>query len=582
MTTKRCVFGLVLLMSVGLSMRGSIGQAPAAPDAIYVNATVITMDPAHPSAQAVAVRGDRIAVVGSNADVRKLADSHTTVVDLAGKVLLPGFVEPHNHFPGSGSSALFSVNLSSAPLGPITSIDDLVAALREKAQSTPKGQWVQGRGHDQTLLKEGRHPTRYDLDKASPDHPIYITHNSGHLSIANSKALELAHITKDTEAHGGVIEKDPKTGEPTGILEENAQPLVQRVIPPPSDADEREAIKWSVKDYASAGVTTATLPGRGVSPALQAASKAGLIPFRIVAMLGGRTSPYQMDPVSKLREWLQPAKFVGDEMLKTGLAVKLSDDGSIQGFTGYLSKPYHTPYRGDASYRGYPHETREEMLERVKLLHAAGYQIATHANGDAGIDDTIYAYREALRERPKPDHRFRIEHAQMTREDQLDAMKELGITPSFFVSHTYFWGDQHRDIFQGPERAAHISPLASAVKRGIRFSIHLDTPVTPMSPLQAVWSAVNRLTRSGKVLGPDQRIKPLEALRAVTIDAAWQSFEEKIKGSIEPGKFADLVILAENPLTIDPVRIKDIAVLETIVGGRTIYKKEGTSTSVLR
>ena len=210
-------------------------------------------------------------------------------------------------------------------------------------------------------------------------------------------------------------------------------------------------------------------------------------------------------------------------------------------------------------------------METVKALHRDGNQIAIHANGDAAIDDVIFAFREALKERPKADHRFRVEHAQMTREDQLDAYKELGITPSFFVSHTYFWGDVHRDIFQGPVRAAHTSPLASAMKRGIRFSIHLDTPVTPMSPLQAVWSAVNRQTREGKVLGPEQRIKPVDAIRAVTIDAAFQNFEEKVKGSIEIGKFADLTILAENPATVDPVKIKDIQVLETIVGGKRVY-----------
>jgi predicted amidohydrolase YtcJ len=211
------------------------------------------------------------------------------------------------------------------------------------------------------------------------------------------------------------------------------------------------------------------------------------------------------------------------------------------------------------------------LIERVKTANRLGYQLAIHANGDAAIDDVIEAYRQALKDTPRTDARLRIEHAQMTREDQLDAMKELGISPSFYVSHTYFWGDQHRDIFMGPERAARMSPLKSALRRGIRFSIHLDTPVTPMAPLQAVWSAVNRLSRTGKVIGPDQRITPLEALRAVTIDAAWQEHDEKIKGSIEPGKFADFVVLAENPLTVDPVHIKDIKVLQTIVGGKAVF-----------
>jgi predicted amidohydrolase YtcJ len=264
--------------------------------------------------------------------------------------------------------------------------------------------------------------------------------------------------------------------------------------------------------------------------------------------------------------------------LKTGLTVKMVHDGSIQGFTGYLSKAYHTVYNNDPAYRGYPRESREELIERVKALNRAGYQIAIHANGDEAIEDVIVAYREALKEMPRQDHRWRIEHAQMTREDQLDAIKELGVSPSFFVSHTYYWGDQHRDIFQGPERAAHISALASARKRGIRFSIHLDSAVTPMRPLQAVWSAVNRITRSGKVLGPDQRIAPIDALRAVTIDAAWQEHDDRVKGSIEAGKFADFVVLAENPLTVDPKHIMDIKVTQTIVGGTTIYAAGGSGT----
>jgi hypothetical protein len=546
---------------------GTQTQAPA-PDAVYVNATVITMDPAGSTAEAVAVRDGRITTVGSSADIRKLAATTTRVVDLQGQTLLPGFIDAHSHFPGTGTAALYSVNLSSPPLGLIESVDDVVGALKAKAAETPKGAWIRGGGYDQTLLKEGRHPTRQDLDRASTDHPIFITHASGHLSVANSMALKLANLTKASpNPKGGVIQKDPRTGELTGLLEESGN-LVGRLIPRLTDDQQQAAIKWAVADYASHGVTTATLAGGGLSPAMRAAGKAGLLTFRVVAM-GGLSGDLSALP---------PAKLDGDEMLKTGLTVKMVHDGSIQGFTGYLSKPYHTSYNNDPAYRGYPRESREELIERVKALNRAGYQIAIHANGDEAIEDVIVAYREALKDLPRQDHRWRIEHAQMTREDQLDAIKELGISPSFFVSHTYYWGDQHRDIFQGPERGAHISPLASARKRGIRFSIHLDSAVTPMRPLQAVWSAVNRLTRSGKVLGPDQRIAPLDALRAVTIDAAWQEHDDRIKGSIEAGKFADFVVLAENPLTIDPVRIKDVKIMQTIVGGKTIYA-DGTSAT---
>jgi predicted amidohydrolase YtcJ len=541
-----------------------LGHAQATgPDAVYVNATVITMDASSRTAEAVAVKGDRIVAVGGNTEIRNSAGSATRVVDLKGKVLLPGLIDPHSHFPSNGTTALYVANVQSPPLGPVNSIDDLVGVLKKKAMETPKGQWIRGAGYNQTLLKEGRHPTRYDLDKASTEHPIYISHASGHLGVANSLALKLANITKDTpQPSGGVIQKDPTTGEPNGVFEESGQ-LVARKIPPFSAEQERTAIKWAVNDYVSHGVTTATPAGGGISDALKQASKEGVLTLRVVAMLGG-WSPDR-----------PKAGLIGDEMLKTGLTIGENvHDGSIQGYTGFLSKPYYVPYHGDKAYRGYSRETRAELIERVKTANRLGYQLAIHANGDAAIDDVIEAYRQALKDTPRTDTRFRIEHAQMTREDQLDAMKELGISPSFYVSHTYFWGDQHRDIFMGPERAAHMSPLKSALRRGIRFSIHLDTPVTPMAPLQAVWSAVNRLSRTGKVIGPDQRITPLEALRAVTIDAAWQEHDEKIKGSIEPGKFADFVVLAENPLTVAPVHIKDIKILQTIVGGKAVFSAQ--------
>jgi predicted amidohydrolase YtcJ len=478
--------------------------------------------------------------------------------------MLPGFVDAHSHFPAAGTSKLYEVNLRSPPLGPVNAIDDVIAALEMKARETPKGQWIRGSGYDQTLLKEGRHPTRRDLDAASTEHPIYIYHASGHLGVANSLALKLAGITKETpQPEGGVIQRD-SGGEPNGVFEEVGE-MVSRRIPPLTPAQQLEAVKWSATSYAAAGVTTVTIAGGGISDAVRTAAAQRVLPLRVIAMMSWR-------------EDLPKAGRIGDDMLETGMTIgEEAHDGSIQGYTGFLVEPYYVPYHGDTSYRGYPLETREQLDTKVKAANRLGYQLAIHANGDAAIDDLIASYRAAQRDFPRTDTRFRIEHAQMTREDQLDAYRELGISPSFFVSHTYYWGDQHRDIFMGPERAARMSPLKSAIRRGIRFSIHLDTPVTPMSPLQAVWSAVNRVTRSGKVVGPDQRISPLEALRAVTIDAAWQEHDETIKGSIEPGKLADLVVLAENPLTVNPMRIKDIKVIESIVGGVSIYSNGAPS-----
>lgn len=553
--------GLAAILFCLVAVRGLAGTT--APDILFINGTVITME-GDQVVEAVAVAGDRIAAVGSTAELRAAATARTRIIDLKGKVLLPGFIDAHSHFPGSGEAALYNVNLQPPPAGPVNTLADLVELLRQKANDTPAGQWIEGFGYDQTLLREGRHPTRHDLDLASTNHPIWIEHTSGHLGVANSLALKLAGITKDTpQPKGGVICLDPATGEPTGVFEECGG-LVAKWIPPLTAGEERNAIQWSVKDYLTNGVTTATIAGGGVPPALQAAANDGLLPFRIVAML--------RLPITSTS--VPPASLIGNEMLKSGLTMKVMQDGSPQGFTAYFTQPYFTGT--DKTYRGFPRQSRDELTAWVKKLNRLGYQIAIHANGDAAIDDVLYAYREAQKDFPRPDARHRIEHSQFVREDQLDEMQELGVTPSFFVSHTFFWGDAHRELVAGPERAARISPLRSARNRGLRFSIHLDTPVTPMNPLQAVWSAVNRVTRSGQILGPEQRLTPAEALRAITIDAAWQEHDENIKGSIAAGKFADLVILDENPLTIDPLKLKDLKVLATMVGGQTVFQRDDT------
>ncbi len=539
-----------------------------APDTIWLNGTIVTME-GDQTAQAVAVLDDNIVAVGTDAEVGPLAGSQTRVVDLQGRTMTPGFYAAHDHFPGSGRVAVTQVDLNSPPIGAIENMDELVAALGDRARDLPEGQWISGRGYDDTLLAEQRHPTRADLDRASTTHPIYISHTSGHLGVANSLALELAGITRNTpNPEGGVVRKDPDTGEPDGVFEESGG-MVSRLVPPPTPDQTMESYRVAVQDYVEDGVTTAVIAGggRGTLAGLQRARDAGILTFRIITMMS-RGSPGQ--PTAAETGGIISG--FGDTHLKVG-AIKIIQDGSNQGYTGYFTEPYHTPFKGDPDYRGYPRRSRDDLVTMVKELHEAGYQIAIHANGDAAIDDVLYAFREAQREFPRRDARHRIEHCQMVRRDQLDAIAELNLSPSFFVGHVYYWGDRHRDIFMGPDRAAGISALRSSIDRGIRFTVHDDTPVTPVNPLQLVWVGVNRLTKSNQVLGPDERITPLEALRTVTIDAAWQNFEEDIKGSIAPGKLADFVVLSDNPLTVNPTEIRDITVLETIVGGKTVYER---------
>jgi len=549
-----------------LSLLLSCCLAQAA-DKIFINGTVVTMDAAGRTVQAVAVGKGNIVAAGSNAEIGKLASPGTKVVDLKGATMLPGFYSAHDHFPSAGAVAVGRLDLNSPPVGKMESIEDIVQVLKNKAGQTPAGAWLLGRGYDDTLLKEKRHPTRYDLDRASKDHPIWIVHTSGHLGVANSRALEIAGITKDTpQPKAGVIRKDPKTGEPTGVFEESLG-LISQHSPAMTEQERVTTIRWADADYISKGVTTAVVAGagRGAVADLRKALAAGMLHLRVVTMLSlGSSPPASM---AAINDWF------GDtprERIKPG-AVKLFQDGSIQGYTGYLSAPYYQQPEGKTGYCGYARHSRQELAEMVKQFHRAGYQIGIHANGDAAIDDVLYAYQEAQREFPRPDARHRIEHCQTPREDQLDRMKELGVTPSFFVGHVYYWGDRHRDIFLGPERGARISPLSSALRRGIRFTLHDDTPVTPVNPLMSVWAAVNRHTRDGKLLGPEQRISVMQALRAVTSDAAWQNFQETETGSMEIGKRADFVVLDRNPLTIPPADIRDIRVLETIVGGEPVF-----------
>jgi predicted amidohydrolase YtcJ len=540
------------------------------PDAVYVNGTVVTMDKSSRKAEAVATFGDKIAAVGAGSQIRKMAGPETKIVDLSGKTMVPGLIEPHNHFILYGPLALSRVDLSSPPIGKIRNIKELQNALRDKAMQTPKGIWVLGFGHDDSLLQEKRHPNRQDLDKVSTDHPIVIFHTSMHILAANSPALAAADVTKDTpQPVGGVIRKESQTGSPDGVLEEAAMGLLFKLLPKPDLQQRVDLLRQGEEVFLRQGVTSCydagvSFPGIGSDDitVYQKALAQGDLRLRITMMIEAQFLLKQAGGF---------LTGFGNERLKIGPA-KIIGDGSIQLHTAWLTQPYFVPFKGDKSYRGYPVTPPEQLNQLVMEAHRAGYQISVHGNGDATIDATLVAFRQAQKAYPRPDARHRIEHCQTVREDQLDLIAELGVSPSFFVSHTFYWGDRHKNIFLGAERSARISPLKSALKRGIRFSIHSDCPVTPVSPLFCVSAAVNRVTSRGEVLGPEFCLTPEEALRAVTIDAAWQNFDDRIKGSIEVGKLADFTILAENPLQVAPERIKDIQVEEVVIGSQSVYK----------
>jgi predicted amidohydrolase YtcJ len=528
---------------------------------VLCNANVLTADPRNRVVDAGGVIDDRIVAVGSLAEVRA-AQPRATPLDLGGNTLIPGFVDAHSHLIMTGELATLNVDLNSPPIGDVLSIEGVIARLSARAESTQAGDWVIGQGYDDTLLAENRHPTRTDLDSVSREHPVVARHISGHFASVNSRALEIAGIGRDTPAPtGGVIRKDA-AGEPNGVLEESAMFAVLARVPKRSKDKRFAAIAYAARHYASQGVTTAqngfTL-GYELED-LDAAIADGHVPVRVVTWPG--------IGVMRQLESGNLSVATSPDRLTIG-AIKLFADGSIQGYTGHLCSPYHIPFNGQNEYRGYAAMSREELTRQVSEIYAAGRQVAVHVNGDAAIDDFLFAVDAAQRAHPRADARPIAVHAQMTREDQLDEMQRLGVVPSFFTLHTYYWGDRHREIFLGPERAARISPARSALARGMPMTIHTDAPVVPMTPMLLMWSAVNRQTTSGETLGAEQCLTPLQALRAMTIDAAWQLHLEDSRGSIEVGKFADFAVLDANPLA-DPSAIRDIKVLSTYVGGERL------------
>ena len=564
MYKKLSIIGLLLLLTfLGLVYAYLYQPVPASQ--AFINGNILTMDADNPVAEAVFIEHDRIIAVGDNKTVLALADKNTLLHDLKGKTLLPGFIDAHSHFPGSALGAM-NVDLNSPPIGGIKTMAQLIEALTTKAATTPKGDWIFGVSYDDTALQEHRHPTLAELDAAIPDHPVFLWHISAHMGVANSAAFALVGIDKNTpNPEGGIYGRDQQ-GELTGLMEENALELIQRAAMDFSIVDAFKMMKIAGEEYARAGVTTAqsgAVDDR-LSQGINFGSRIGLIPMRMELW-----PLYNEFGKALLDESLHAEDYESDRVAIG--AIKIIADGSIQGYTGYLGLPYFVPFHGDESYRGYPRIPSEELFLQVEQFHRKGFQLAIHGNGDASIEDIIDAIEAAQAKYPRDDTRHIIVYAQMARQDQLERMQALGITPSFFVAHTYYWGDRHRDIFLGPERAARISRAASSVALGLPFTIHLDTPVVPMSPLMLVWTAVNRLSSSGQVIGEGERISVMEALKAVTITAAWQVFQEQNRGSISPGKYADLVVLSGNPID-DPAGIKDLKVLQTVVGGRTIFE----------
>jgi predicted amidohydrolase YtcJ len=557
-----------------------VPAAIAAADGIYFGGPIITMDDKRPTAEAVAVKGGRIVAVGPRATVERAQKGpKTALVDLGGRTLLPGFIDAHGHMWAAGVQAV-AANLLPPPDGPVRSIADLQEQLRRWMASSPIARdfgVVIGFGYDDSQLAVQRHPTADDLDAVSTELPMIVIHQSGHLHALNSKALQMAEITAATEdPQGGVIRRKPGSREPSGVMEGTVLIREFLRIMPKLGVEQQLALLEAGQDlYLKYGHTTAQ-EGRALP---------GNVDLYIAAARAGRL---KIDAVVYPEALLVPeggfmaGPYAGRtyrNRMRIG-GVKLTLDASPQGRTAWLSQPYLTPPPGQpASFAGYPAMTEAQAIEAVSRAYRNNWQILVHTNGDAAIDQLIRAVQVASTRYPGGDRRTVMIHGQTLREDQVPALKTLGIFPALFPMHTFYWGDWYTSTVLGPERARNISPTGWMLKHDMKFSSHHDAPVAFPDTMRVLSATVNRTTRSNLVLGPEHRVEPLVALKAMTLWAAYQHFEEKTKGSIEVGKLADLVILSDNPLTIDRARLADIKVMETIKEGTSVYRREATALS---
>lgn len=539
----------------------------AAADTIYHNGTVLTINDQQPSAEAVAVRDGIIIAVGDEAQVLQLAGDLTRKIDLGGKTLLPGFVDSHSHAYGIGLQAL-SANLLPPPDGngrDIASLQKLLAdwARRDNAILKKAG-WIVGFGYDNSQLAEQRHPTRDELDKVSSELPVIIVHQSGHLGVANGRALEIAGVTAETEdPKGGVFRRKAASMEPDGVLEEYAffyvlGKLVEQFDPSLNDMLVIEGTKL----MATFGYTMAQ-EGRATTGGLEAMQ-------RVAQNQQLKIDLVAFPDILELEE-IQPSLEYRDKFRVGG--AKLTIDGSPQGKTAWLTEPYYVAPEGlPADYRGYAAIDEKTTFDAVEKAFANGWQILCHGNGDAAIDRYIEAVRRAKEKYPDVDNRPVLIHGQTLRHDQVGQLKALGIFPSLFPMHTFYWGDWHRESVLGPERAENISPTGWVLEQDMLFATHHDAPVALPDSMRVLSATVTRRTRSGRLLGEQHRVPVATALRAMTLWPAWQHFEEERKGSIEVGKLADFVLLSDNPMTVAEEQLDDIKVLETIKEGQTIYR----------
>jgi predicted amidohydrolase YtcJ len=544
---KRLCLLLALLPNVAL-----------AADTIVINANVITVDKDHPSAQAFAIDNGRFTAVGTNAEILKLKTASTKVIDLKGETVTPGFNDVHLHpqaiFPEG--TPHYRVWLGADK---VKTIDQLVAALKRQAAVTPAGARISGYGYNDELL--GRHPNRHDLDKVSTTQPIEITHGSGHITVVNSFVLNASNITKDTQdPKGGALDRDPD-GTPNGVIRESGRGLLRRMggnkADAPIYAEELEGYMTCFKQYSAKGITSAGIAGASPST------------FRMMQELRDKENPVRVGFMFSAGSFdaLQAAgikRGFGDDRLRI-TALKNYQGNSLSGRTAWLSEAYSD--RPD--YFGIPPaRTQEKLDEDFQKWWDAGWQVATHSNGDREIDMVLTAIEHAEAKNPRPDARWRIEHASVMNQALLDRAKKDGV---ILVFHSYMW--EYGDILAsyGPKRLSMMHAYRTAINMGIPVAGHSDSPISAADPLLRIQDMVTRTSSQGAVVGGEQKVSVDEAIKVWTLDGAYATSEESIKGSITPGKLADFVVLQKDPRKVQPNTIKDITLEATYLAGNKVY-----------
>lgn len=537
---------------------------------VYFNGDILTMAGDSPNyVDALVEQEGKIVFVGAYDEAIKVADKDHQTIDLEGKTLVPGLIDGHCHFGSFGGQAI-GAQLLASPDANVNDMSTLVSVL--KAWNTPENRaltgWIFGTGFDDSVLEEKRFPTKHDLDEVSTEFPIMITHISGHFAVVNSRGLEKLGIDATTEnPEGGLIRREKNSKEPNGVLEELAAiPYMMEAIAPKSEEAILKFFKAGQQMALSYGYTTAQ-EGRAMQN------------HEMLAGLAEKKQ-YDLDVVSYIDymfvDKYMNSKWYGDDYThgyRIG-GMKVTLDGSPQGRTAWRTEPYRIPPEGmPHDYNGYPAIPNDSVLSAIfEKGFKNNWQILSHTNGDAAVDQLIRTMKPLKEKYGNDGRRDVIIHGQYIREDQLDEAKEMNMITSLFPLHTYYWGDWHAQLI-GDSLGQKISPVKTALKKGIDITIHTDAPVALPSLMRVLWTAVERTSRSGKIIGPEERLTPYEALKAITIWSAYQHYEEERKGSLEKGKLADLVVLDKNPLKVRPEEIKDIQVLKTIKAGQIVYEK---------